>query len=141
MADTLTNAIFIGYMVGTKEVLGRSVQAVANMAGETVALEVLKFAEDKGYKIDSLEKLEKFILANKLANISLDVNTEEITATIDQCGICPKKIGGYVFEGTACPWGGILSGTISEILQEQQMASAKLVPGEICTITLRRSSK
>jgi hypothetical protein len=41
----LVNAMVIGYMVGTREVIGRGgAQAVANMAGEYAGRELVRFA-------------------------------------------------------------------------------------------------
>lgn len=127
MANSLTNAVFIGYMVGTKNVLGRSVQAVANMAGELVAHEMLKFAREEGRPVESMDELAAYVHEQGLADIQLEENGSAIHASIRNCGICPKKVGGYQFEGTACPWGGLLSGALSEILHEEQMADRKSV--------------
>lgn len=50
----LLNATFIGYMVGTYNVIGKGgAQAIANMAGEFVGKEILAFAASQGQHIDS----------------------------------------------------------------------------------------
>jgi predicted hydrocarbon binding protein len=140
MADTLANAVFIGYMVGTKDVLGRSVQAVANLAGETVGQEIVKFAKSTGTQLNTIGDLESFLQASKLATISISENDDGLSISISDCGICPKRVGGYQFEGTACPWSGLLCGALSEILNQPQMASARLVPAEVCVIQIKKSS-
>lgn len=56
---------------------------------------------------------------------------------IAQCYICPKKVGHYQFDGTACPWGGILLGAPTAILGTSFSCSTRLTPGETCLLQLK----
>ncbi len=51
MKLNLWNRVFIGFMVGLEEMLGRAAQATANIIGEYVGRELLKYAEDEGKEI------------------------------------------------------------------------------------------
>jgi hypothetical protein len=47
-------------------------------------------------------------------------------------------MGHYQFDGTACPWGGILTGALADILGITFSCSTQLTPGETCTLHLKR---
>ena len=136
---SLLNAVFIGYMMGTYSVIGKGgAQAIANMAGEYVGRELLAYAQAQGNKIDSLPALAEFLQANELAGaITIEQMRDEVSVQISQCGICPKKIGKYQFDGTAFPWGGIFIGALGPILDREFTVSPRLTPGQICTILLK----
>jgi hypothetical protein len=136
---SLLNAVFIGYMVGTYSVIGKGgAQAIANMAGEFVGRELLAYASSQGKEIDSPRALADFLQENELTGaITIEENAGEVTAQIAQCGICPKRVGKYKFDGTACPWGGILIGALGTIMEKEFTVSPSLTPAEKCTITLR----
>jgi len=57
---------------------------------------------------------------------------------IAQCHICPKKVGHYQLDGTACPWGRILLGALTAILGASLSCSTRLTPGETCLLQLKR---
>jgi hypothetical protein len=136
---SLLNAVFIGYMVGTYSVMGKGgAQAVANMAGEHVGKEILAYASSQGIILDTPHALAKFLQDNQLAEaVAFNQKGNAVTAQISKCGICPKKIGKYKFDGTACPWGGILIGILESLSEEKFSVAVRLTPGEICSITLQ----
>lgn len=136
----LVNAMVIGYMVGTREVMGRGgAQAIANMAGEYAGRELVRFARQKGGTVDSVDQLVAFFRDEGLANhIVLEELEAELQVHITECFICPKKVGHYQFDGTACPWGGILAGALGDIEGTKFACSTRLTPGEICTLHLSR---
>jgi predicted ArsR family transcriptional regulator len=136
----LINAMVIGYMVGTREVIGRGgAQAVANMAGEYAGRELVRFARQQGESLDSVEDLVAYVRQEGLANqMALQRVEGGFQVRIAQCYICPKKVGHYEFDGTACPWGGILIGALSDILGTTSSCSARLTPGETCTLHLKQ---
>lgn len=139
---SLLNAVFIGYMVGTYSVMGKGgAQAIANMAGEYVGKEMLAYAASRGIVLDTLPALVDFLQMFNLAGaVTIDEQADRVIVQIAQCGICPKRVGKYQFDGTACPWGGILIGALETILQKHFSVSAQLTPGESCTITLQIKS-
>jgi hypothetical protein len=136
---SLLNAVFIGYMVGTYSVIGKGgAQAIANMAGEYVGRELLAYAKSQGKELDSLPALTEFLQANNLAGeIAVDEAADGVTVQISHCGICPKRIGKYQFDGTACPWCGILIGSLGAILEKEYTVSPSLTPAQTCKITLK----
>jgi predicted hydrocarbon binding protein len=60
---------------------------------------------------------------------------KKLIITIENCNICPKKVGKYPIPGTACPIGGIFKGLCS-CLEKEPKAEPKLSPGEICKIII-----
>lgn len=89
----LLNAILIGLLLGTYDVLGKGGnQAVVNMAGKTVSVEILHFARDKGEPIKSLEDFRKFITKYNLAgNIDFYRTPQKTYARNSECKTCPKR--------------------------------------------------
>lgn len=136
---SLLNAVFIGYMVGTYSVIGKGgAQAIANMAGEFVGRKLLAYASNQGMKIDSPRALADFLQENELTGAMTTEETgSEVTAQLAQCGICPKRVGKYKFDGTACPWGGILIGALGTIMEREFTVSPSLTPADKCTITFK----
>ena len=71
-----------------------------------------------------------------------DLTFEEVegksTITIQNCLVCPKRVGGYDLEGeTACPVGGILMGALTYIKGESpSLPNINLKPGEYCRISM-----
>ena len=61
-----------------------------------------------------------------------------LEVSVSACHICPKKVGHYQFDGTACPWGGILTGALADILEASFFCSTRLTPGETCLLHLKR---
>jgi len=138
----LLNAVVIGFMVGTYEVMGRGgTQAVINMAGRYVGQEILRFARAHRETIQTLGDLQTFLVRHGLTEqIDLAQQGRTVHARIAHCRICPKKVGRYTFDGTACPWGGILAGALEEITGRRFSCTPRLTPGEICEIELRMAS-
>jgi hypothetical protein len=136
----LLNAVTIGFMIGVYDVLGKGgTQAVINMAGKAVASEILRYARDKEEGIDSLEGFQEFVISHNLAGqMDFYVTEGKTFVRIGQCKTCPKKVGHYAFDGTACPWGGILSGVLSEIHKELYSSASKLIPGDHCIIEVNK---
>ncbi len=136
----LLNSIIIGFMVGLESLLpGKTTQAVVNVVGYAVGREIMKHLTRSEGQPASLEELEDALVSSGLAE-SLRFELEDdgsVTVTIDGCLICPKRVGGYEFEGTACPWGGMLAYMIGQVLGKQLSAQARLTPGETCKVRLR----
>jgi hypothetical protein len=135
----LVNAMVIGYMVGTREVIGRGgAQAIANLAGEYAGRELFRFAREQGQDLASVEELVAYLATEGLANqMEIEETGDGYQIEVAQCYICPKKVGHYQFDGTACPWGGILIGALSDILGATFSCSTALTPGDTCTLQLK----
>ena len=136
----LLNAAIIGMLVGVYQVVGRGgTQAIINMAGEYVGREILQFAKDHNEPIENLEQFRQFIIRHNLAgNVHFLDEESAIRVIVEQCKTCPKKVGHYSFDGSACPWGGIMIGAFAEILHQKFSYAARLVPGEVCEISIER---
>ena len=136
----LLNAAIIGMLVGVYQVVGRGgTQAIINMAGEYVGREILQFAKDHNEPIENLEQFRQFVIRHNLAgNVYFFDEESKIRVIVEQCKTCPKKVGHYSFDGSACPWGGIMIGAFTEILQQKFSYAARLVPGEVCEISIER---
>lgn len=123
---SLANAVFIGYMMGCHKMFGRRTQLMGNLIGESVGEEILKYAHAQGFDLDSLESVEGFLREHGMGG--------EIS--IAECGVCPKRVGHYQFDGTACPWPGLLAAVLLAAFRERLRPSARLVPAETCVIRL-----
>jgi len=136
----LVNAIVIGYMVGTREVIGKGgAQAIANLAGEYAGRELVRFAHEQGVSLSTVDDFVAYVDQEGLAGQMTFVEVEGgFDVRIAECYICPKKVGHYQFDGTACPWGGILQGALTAILESRFSCSTRLTPGETCTLHLKR---
>lgn len=137
----LLNALIIGFMVGIYEVIGKGgTQAIINMAGQRAGNEMLRFARERDIPMETFEDLKTFLKSQGLVG-EMDFYQSDTTSyvRISECKTCPKKVGHYDFDGTACPWGGILSGALSEITGEQHTTSPKLIPGEYCVLEIHKS--
>lgn len=99
---------------------------MGNLIGESVGEEILKYAHAQGFDLDSLESVEGFLREHGMGG--------EIS--IAECGVCPKSVGHYQFDGTACPWPGLLATVLLAIFRERLWPSARLVPAETCVIRL-----
>ena len=135
----LVNAMVIGYMVGTREVIGRGgAQAIANLAGEYAGRELVRFARQQGESLASIDDLVAYVRQEGLASRMTFADTAGgLEVSVAECHICPKKVGHYQFDGTACPWGGILAGALAEILGVSFSCSTRLTPGETCVLSLK----
>ncbi|WP_457549974.1 hypothetical protein [Archaeoglobus sp.] len=133
-APSVESAIIIGYSVGLKSILGIGSQAMSNVAGKYVGKELCLLFKSRE-KLENLKDVERALRI--FADIKLSEENNGIVAEISNCKICPKRVGGYEFEGTACPWGGILAGFLEECFGRKFSMSINLKPGEVCVITLR----
>ena len=106
--------------------------------GQELAKELLA---QKKIKIGSSEQevISKLLDEIRLAE---DLSFEDVegksTVTIQNCLICPKRVGGYDLEGeTACPVGGIIMGALTYVKGESpSLPNINLKPGEFCRISL-----
>lgn len=139
MRVNIWNRVFIGFMVGLEEMLGRAAQATANIIGEYVGKELLRYAEEEGREIKNLGDLRNLLVDLGLTSeiTFQDLDEGNIKATIKDCGICPKRVGGYEFEGTACPWPGILRFMLEKFKECKYRVDVKVEPGETCILTFR----
>lgn len=136
----IANAIIIGYMIGTYRVIGRGgAQAVANMSGEFVGQELVRYAERRQLSLQTWDDIERFVTEAGLTDFIDYTRTEKgAEIVIRDCRICPKRVGHHDFPGTACPWGGILVGLLEEVFGERFTSTPRLTPGETCRIHLVR---
>ncbi len=133
-APSVESAVIIGYSVGLKSILGFGSQAMSNVAGKFVGKELCLYFKSKE-RFESLKDVERAL--SIFADVRLREEDDRIVAEISNCKICPKRVGGYEFKGTACPWGGILAGFLEECFGKRFSMDINLKPGEVCVITLK----
>ena len=135
-APSLESAIIIGYSVGLKTIVGVGSQAISNVAGKYIGKELAIYMKGAGHTISNLEDVERIFKSLDFGDLKLEEHSDRIVAVISSCNICPKRIGGYKFDGTACPWGGILVGFLEECFGYKFSMNLDLKPAKICTIDL-----
>ncbi|WP_287583842.1 hypothetical protein [Candidatus Borrarchaeum sp.] len=118
-----------------------SMDVLATWMGQEVAKELLnqKKINTNSSKSEVIESvLDEVRIAEDL-EISFDNNSAHIA--VQQCLICPRRVGGYDLEGhTACPVGGILRGAINLVTgKSPQVKRIALRPAEICQIDFELS--
>jgi len=113
-----------------------SMDVLATWMGAELAKELLNQK-----KISSLstknELIEKFLDEVRIAedlSVAFENNTAHIS--VQNCLICPRRVGGYDLEGhTSCPVGGLVRGALNLITgKSPQIARIALRPAEICQI-------
>jgi hypothetical protein len=86
------------------------------------------------------------VVVDKLLNevriaedLTINYKDDEINVSIQNCLICPKRVGGYDLEGeTACPVGGILLGALSYIKgTTPKLPKVNLKPAELCNLSFK----
>lgn len=135
---SVDSAIIIGYSVGLKLITGDGAQSLSNMAGSYAGKELGIYAINECHEFKNIKDVEKFLKQLKFADIKINEVNDEIVAKISKCNICPKRICGYEFERTACPWGGLLIGFIGETLGYKLGSQMDLKPSKVCIIKLKR---
>ncbi len=133
-APSLESAIVIGYSVGLRTILGVGSQAMSNVAGKYVGKEIALLFKSNVKDLGDVERVLRVF-----GYLKLEETDNQIVARISNCKICPKRVGSYEFEGTACPWGGILLGFLEECFGKSLSMNVKLKPGEVCEIVLKES--
>ena len=89
---------------------------------------------------DAEEIVDKLLNEVQIAeDLTIEQKGEEINVSIQNCLICPKKIGGYdLGNDTACPVGGILLGAITYLQgKTPKLPNVNLKPGELCNLSLK----
>ena len=81
------------------------------------------------------EVLEKLLEEVRIAeDLSVEMEGDVAHVVVQNCLICPRKVGGYDLEGnTACPVGGLVRGAIGLVSgKTPQLSKIDLKTGEIC---------
>ena len=135
---SIASAVIIGYSMGLKLITGHGAQSLSNMAGSYAGKELGIYAINNGYEFKDIKDVERFFNQLDFANVEMNEKDDEIIVKISKCNLCPKRICGYEFEGTACPWGGLLIGFIGETLKYNLGYQMNLKPAETCIIKLKK---
>jgi hypothetical protein len=81
------------------------------------------------------EVLEKLLEEVRIAeDLSIDMEGDVAHVVVQNCLICPRRVGGYDLEGhTACPVGGLVRGAIGLVSgKTPQLSKIDLKTGDIC---------
>jgi predicted hydrocarbon binding protein len=137
---TYIQRIIMGFAAGIGK-MGPESQFIANKVSFVVGREIGEEMKLRGIISNEMDFLHIWERLNKELEIDptaiFEEKGKEITITIKNCHICPKKVGKYPLPATACPIGGILRGVYS-VLGKEIESQPELVPGQICKIVLLR---
>ncbi len=81
------------------------------------------------------EVLEKLLEEVQIAeDLSIEMEGDIAHVVVQNCLICPRRVGGYDLEGhTSCPVGGLVRGAIGLVSgKTPQLSKIDLKTGEIC---------
>lgn len=118
-------------------------QGAMDVLGVWIGQEIVKeMFNQKLLTLGITEKKLLEILLDELRiaeNLGVEYVDDEIEVTIQDCLVCPKRVGGYdLKDDTSCPVGGILIGALSYFRGESpSLPSVQLRPGEFCTLKLK----
>ncbi|MFW9922697.1 MAG: hypothetical protein ACFFDW_05325 [Candidatus Thorarchaeota archaeon] len=139
--------IGLGYgLVRSKDLLlaeGFGPQGAMDILGVWIGQEIVKemLAQKKiTPNVGEEELVDKLLNEVRIAeDLSIKQVGEEIQVTIQNCLICPKRVGGYDLKGdTACPVGGILLGAMSYLKgKTPQIPNVNLKPAELCNLSFK----
>ena len=101
------------------------------LAKELLAQKVIKPNESSESLLEKL--LDEVQIAEDLA-VDFEGGTAHIS--VQNCLICPRRVGGYDLEGfTACPVGGIVRGAVGFVSgKTPQLSRIDLKTGELCKV-------
>ncbi len=109
---------------------------LATWMGQEIAKELLN--QNVISPKDSMETvLEKLLEEVRIAeDLAIDFQGNRAKITVQNCLICPRRVGGYDLEGhTSCPVGGIVRGAIGLISgKTPQLDRIDLKTGELCNV-------
>jgi len=81
------------------------------------------------------EVLEKLLEEVRIAeDLSIEMEDDVAHVVVQNCLICPRRVGGYDLEGhTSCPVGGLVRGAIGLVSgKTPQLSKIDLKTGDIC---------
>ncbi|MDI6592122.1 MAG: hypothetical protein QME61_04320 [Patescibacteria group bacterium] len=135
---TYIQRIIMGFAAGIGK-MGMESQLITNKVSWIVGKELGEEMKTKGVIHPEMSLPEIWKVLNTELEIDPSATFEEkggeIVITIEDCHICPKKVGKYPLPATACPVGGILRGVCS-VLGKGLEREPELIPGKICKITI-----
>jgi len=101
------------------------------LAKELLAQKVIKPNESSEMVLEKL--LDEVQIAEDLI-VDFEGSTAHIT--VQNCLICPRRVGGYDLEGyTACPVGGIVRGAVGFVSgKTPQLSRIDLKTGDLCKV-------
>ena len=118
-------------------------QGAMDVLGVWIGQELTKeMLNQKRITPDASEKelVDKLLNEVNIAEeLTIKYEGDEINVTIQNCLICPKRVGGYdLGTDTACPVGGILLGAMSYLKgKTPKLPKVNLKPAELCNLSLK----
>ena len=119
-----------------------AMDVLATWMGQEIAKELLT-QKKISPSSSSEEVLEKLMEEVRIAeDLSIDFDGEVAHISVQNCLICPRRVGGYDLEGhTACPVGGIVRGAVGLIKgKTPQLSRIDLKTGELCKVDFTLSA-
>ncbi|MFX1254127.1 MAG: hypothetical protein ACFFCZ_21115 [Promethearchaeota archaeon] len=115
-------------------------QGVMDILAVWIGQEIVKeLIAQKKIKLGASERelIEKLLAEVRMAeNLHVEFSDSTASVTIQNCLICPKRVGGYdLGQDTACPVGGILLGALKYFHGESPATpQIDLSPAQICRL-------
>jgi hypothetical protein len=153
-ADPVTGSEIQGYgsmeyshriIIGMMGELGKEFSEGSQKLANKMALGIGKQIGDELLERKLInDKMEPVTIVNiLLKELEFAGTVKEITTPsgkvieIENCNICPKKIGKYPLKETACPMPGIIKGTLNSVNLFFNNPFPDLEPGQKCRITIK----
>ena len=129
---------FMGLGAAISELFGRSSQEQTNLFTSYIGKQIGNLLLEQGVvdKDTPIPELIEIIVSELEFGDRFEImKTEDlVTLKIEDCNVCPKKVGGKEFETPVCPIPGIIRGAIDAVKGTEGKGYAKLKPGEGCEI-------
>ena len=156
VSKSLLNKVIIGLgygLVKTKDVLlnqelGIGPQDAMDALSVWIGRELMKeLLHKKVVKVSDTDEILLDALTSVVDvagefDVEFDDDNNKVKITVQDCLICPKRVGGYDLEGlSSCPVGGLLTGALSYARGTNPLiAKNHLQTGEICHIEIAKDS-
>ena len=133
----------IGFAYGLNILAGHGTQAYYNSGCFWAGVELAKaLAEEPGWGELALEErlrtlLERIDLADE---IEVVLQGDEALVVVRGCHYCPRRVGGYELDGTACLLPGLIMGFLSHEIGEKLRFTKETLDwglGEECKVEVR----
>jgi hypothetical protein len=137
--------ILIGMCYKLYELFGEKAQSYVNDVASQVGVELMKEMRERSLIKEGAplpDVLETIIRELDLCDKWKIGKTEtgDITIIIEECHVCPKRVGGYQFPATACPIPGVIIGGVKEATGKELLSFKEVTPACTCSIVLYKKA-
>lgn len=137
----------VGFAYGLSTIVGRGTQVYYNAGCFWAGVELAKALaeEDPSWAERPLvERLKTLLECMDIADeVEVRLEDNKVSVVMRGCHYCPKRVGGYELEGTACLLPGLIMGFLSHELAEKLRFTRETLDwgvGEECKVEVRLPS-